>query len=89
MFRLLGVFHKQQERSFQGPISFDERETIGDVQSDLARATEGTTIAQRFREKGWTAEGEGWRRAEERERDKGNPERQGYIVPGRLILYSV
>lgn len=80
----------QQQHSFQ-VLSFDERETIGDVQSDLARgwrSDDSTKISR----KGWT--GEGWRRERERERrrrerDKGNPERQGYIVLGRLILYSV
>lgn len=78
----------QQKHSFQ-ILSFDERETIGDVQSDLARgwrSDDSTKISR----KGWTGRVGGEReRRRRRERDKGNPERQGYIVLGRLILYSV
>lgn len=78
----------QQKHSFQ-VLSFDERETIGDVQSDLARgwrSDDSTKISR----KGWTGRVGGEReRRRRRERDKGNPERQGYIVLGRLILYSV
>lgn len=86
MFGLASML--QQKHSFQ-VLSFDERETIGDVQSDLARgwrSDDSTKISR----KGWTGRVGGEReRRRRRERDKGNPERQGYIVLGRLILYSV
>lgn len=58
----------QQQHSFQ-VLSFDERETIGDVQSDLARgwrSDDSTKISR----KGWT--GEGWRR----ERESGGGEKE-------------